>query len=183
MVDTELNEIECEIYKLARKNNNSECLYRCTEVIERLNESKVQDKHLMWCLSYHKSLMEYRLNKVRLAMDSAKVSLYYVNEEELNKEASLSMLMIATCYEYFNKTNEAKNIYKKLSKYYKKIGCRNLRMSCVFKIACINNDLKKINKIINMAELIMYLPDNDVDLDKVTLLTQMHLSIERLRIS
>lgn len=180
MINNELSEIECNIYKLAKTNKNAECLYECMNFMEKLNKENIEDKRLMWYLYYHKALMEYRLNKIKLALESAKASLNYVNEIELNKEASLSMLMLATCYEYLNNINEAKKIYRTLSKYYKKTGCVNLRMTCVFNIACINNDLGKINKIIAMAEYMMYIPDSDTDLDKSTLLKQMQLSVERL---
>lgn len=183
MENAEFSEIKYKIQILAIKNKDSECLLKCTELIEEFNESKIEDNNLMWFLSYHKALMEYRLNKFRLAIDSINISLNYVNEVELNKEGTLSMLMLAACYERFNKINDAKKIYKQLSKYCKRCGYINLRICCIFSMACINNDFGKINKIMNMAEYIMYIPNNDVDLDKITLLKQMYLSVERLNIS
>lgn len=174
--------LKYEIYQLSINKEYDKCISRCDELIGLINKHKIDEKkEYLWYAFYHKGIMYSKINQYDLALKNAKESLKYVGDiYEINNNYSYTMWLLAKCYENLYTTiDEAIDIYKTLSRYYKMIGYKNLRISTIFNQAVLLKNTNRMMQLIKIVEQIDF-EENECDLSRYKLLEEMNKDIDKL---
>ena len=181
MKSNQIYEMKHKIYKAYILKNYLICIEIADCLVDKLNGENSNDKESYWYLNYYKTLANGKLGNIKEAHENALDSLNYMENYDITKY-SLSLMMLAVLKKQLGDIEKAKSLFFSLSKCFKKLGYINLRIFCLFNLACIKKNFAIICRLINITYGVSYDLNDGIEMDKNTLLDEMEAEFEKLEI-
>ena len=181
MKSNEIYELKCKIYKAYILKNYLICIEVANCLVDKLNSENSNDKESYWYVNYYKTLANGKLGNFEEAHKNALESLDYMKGNDITKY-SLSLMMLAVLKKQLGDIEKAKSLFFSLSRCFKKLGYINLRIFCLFNLACIKKDFTLIYRLIDITYGVSYNLNDGIEMDKNTLLDEMEAEFEKLEI-
>ncbi|MBK1809165.1 type II toxin-antitoxin system PemK/MazF family toxin [Clostridium sp. YIM B02505] len=125
------------------------------KLIGKVNKASLErtvKNNLMWTAFYFLAVSNYDVKNIDLSIEYIEKSLKYINSVDDKHHFAMSMWYLGNCFAEIDREDEAADIFKQLSKYYKANNMLKERFVCVFNITFCNRNFNMMNKIIKMIE-------------------------------
>lgn len=171
----QLNNTKKHIRNLLKKCQGEESEKICTQLIYTLEYSNIKDKEKsLWFAYYSRAQSYIIMEKYEKALKDAEETFYYIGDlNNLNERYTFSLWLTSNIHSIFGNIYEAVDNYKKLSKYYRELNYINLRIACLFNVAKLLENTKRMESLINIVRKSDKLEKNKTNLSRFQLITQM----------
>ena len=163
----EVYELKYKMYEAYVLKNYLICIQIANCLVDKLNSEDSNDKESYWYVYFYKTLADGKLGNVEEAHKNALESISYMENHNTTK-CSISLMMLAIFKKQLGHTKEAKSLFLYLSKCFKKLGYINLRIFCLFNLACIKKKFTTIYKLIDITYIVSCNLNDGIEMDKNT---------------
>lgn len=134
--------------------------YESTMLVAQMLMNQLKESNLdrtikndfTWYYWHTKSLVSYALRDINASVECTEQALKYINKNDAKHHYATSIWHLGNLREEQGNLHEARIIFINLSKYFKNYNKIKERYVCVFNIAFVQRNFKRMNQIINMIE-------------------------------
>lgn len=179
----QLNNTKKHIRNLLKKCQGEESEKICTKLINTLEYSNIKDKEKnLWFAYYSRAQSYIIMEKYEKALKDAEKTFYYIGDlNNLNERYTFSLWLTSNIHSIFGNIYEAVDNYKKLSKYYRELNYVNLRIACLFNVAKLLGNTRRMENLINIVRNSDKLEKNKTNFSKSQLIIKMESEIMEVK--
>lgn len=171
----QLNNSKKHIRNLLKKCKGEESEKICTKLINIIQNSDMKDKEKnLWFAYYSRAQSCIIMERYEDALKDAEQTFYYIGDlNHLNEKYTFSLWLTSNLHSLSGNIEEATDNYKKLSKYYRELNYNNLRIACLFNLAKLLGNVRRMENLINIVRNSDKLETNKTNFSKTKLIIQM----------